>query len=195
MRVPAEQFTDFCTQVGTLCHVTWQSDTAENISERYHDTQSRLETAQIKLERLQELLKKAESMEDIITIESAISETEYEIEDLSGTMRHYDALVGYATVDLELSEVYRLSGTEDAPKSFGEKLANAFTDGLAATGQALEDFAVWLAYSWLDILIFAAVVFAAVKLITRLRWGKKLPKLGRKKKNADASADETKTEE
>ena len=69
--------------------MTWQSDTAENISERYYDTQSRLETAQIKLERLQELLKKAESMEDIITIESAISETEYEIEDLSGTMRHY----------------------------------------------------------------------------------------------------------
>ena len=195
VRVPAEKFTDFCTQVGTLCHVTWQTDTAENISEQYYDTQSRLETAQIKLERLQELLKKAESMEDIITIESAISETEYEIESLSGTMRHYDALVDYAAVTLELSEVYHLSGTEDAPKSFGEKLANAFTDGLAATGQALEDFAVWLAYSWLDILIFAAVVFAAVKLITRLRWGKKLPKLGRKKKNADASADETKTEE
>lgn len=36
VRVPAEQFTDFCTQVGTLCHVTWQSDTAENISERYY---------------------------------------------------------------------------------------------------------------------------------------------------------------
>lgn len=195
VRVPAEKFTDFCAQVGTLCHVTWQSDTAENISEQYYDTQSRLETAQIKLGRLQELLKKAESMEDIITIESAISETEYEIESLSGTMRHYDALVDYATVDLEVNEVYRLSGTEDAPKSFGEKLGNAFTDGLAATGQALEDFAVWLAYSWLDILIFVAVVFAAVKLITRLRRGKKLPKLGRKKKTADASADETKPEE
>ena len=193
VRVPAEKFTDFCTQVGTVCHVTWQTDTAENISEQYYDTQSRLETAQIKLERLQELLKKAESMEDIITIESAISETEYEIESLSGTMRHYDALVDYAAVTLELSEVYRLSGTEDAPKSFGEKLANAFTDGLAATGQALEDFAVWLAYSWLDILIFAAVVFAAVKLIGCLRRGKKLPKIGRKKnKNA---ANETKPEE
>ena len=195
VRVPAEKFTDFCAQVGTLCHVIWQTDTAENISEQYYDTQSRLETAQIKLERLQELLKKAESMEDIITIESAISETEYEIESLSGTMRHYDALVDYAAVTLELSEVYRLSGTEDAPRSFGEKLGNAFTDGLAATGQALEDFAVWLAYSWLDILIFAAVVFAAVKLITRLRRGKKLPKLGRKKKNAETSADETKPEE
>ena len=110
MRVPAEQFADFCAQVGTLCHVTWQDDSAENISEQYYDTQSRLETAQIKLARLQELLKKAENMEDIITIESAISETEYEIERLSGTMRHYDALVDYATVTLELSEVYRLSG-------------------------------------------------------------------------------------
>lgn len=195
VRVPAGQFSDFCAQVGTLCHVTWQTDAAENISEQYYDTQSRLETAQIKLDRLQELLQKAESMEDIITIESAISETEYEIESLSGTMRHYDALVDYATVTLELSEVYRLSGTEDAPRSFGEKLANAFADGLAATGQALEDFAVWLAYSWLDILIFAAVVFAAVKLIARLRRGKKLPKLGRKKKNAEASAEETKPEE
>ena len=133
VRVPAEQFADFCAQVGTLCHVTWQSDSAEDISEQYYDTQSRLETAQIKLARLQELLKKAENMEDIITIESAISETEYEIERLSGTMRHYDALVDYATVTLELNEVYRLSGTEDAPKSFGEKLSNAFTDGLAGS--------------------------------------------------------------
>ncbi len=195
VRVPAAQFTDFCTQVGTLCHVTWQNDTAEDISEQYYDTQSRLETARIKLERLQELLKKAESMEDIITIESAISETEREIENLSGTMRHYDALVDYATVSLELNEVYRLSGTEDAPKSFGEKLGNAFSDGLAATAQALEDFAVWLAYSWLDILIFAAVVFALVKLVQYLRRGRKLPRLGRKRKNADASADQARPEE
>lgn len=195
VRVPSGEFEHFCSQIGELCHVTYQSSSAENITEDYYDVDSRLKTAQIKLERLQELLKKAESMEDIITIESAISETEYEIEDLSGTMRHYDALVGYATVDLELSEVYRLSGTEDAPKSFGEKLANAFTDGLAATGQTLEDFAVWLAYSWLDVLIFAAVVFVAVKLIGQLRRGKKLPKPVRKKKNAETPADETKTEE
>ena len=193
VRVPAEQYADFCAQVGALCHVTWQSDSAEDISEQYYDTQSRLETAQIKLARLQELLKKAQNMEDIITIESAISETEYEIERLSGTVRRYDALVDYATVTLELSEVYRLSGTEDAPKSFGEKLGNAFADGLAAAAEGLEDVAIWLAYSWLGILIFAAVVFAAVKLIGRLRGGKKLPKLGRKKRKN--TANETNVEE
>lgn len=190
IRIPAERFTEFCTQVGSLCHVTWSSDSAENISEQYYDTQSRLETAQIKLDRLQVLLEKAESMEDIITIEAAISETEAAIEALSGTMRHYDALVDYATVYLSLSEVYRLSGTEEAPKTFGERMSSAFADGLAATGEALEDFAVWLAYSWLGILIFLACAFAAVKLLALVLRGKKLPKLRRKKNAADGTPPE-----
>jgi HAMP domain-containing protein len=182
VRVPAGQFTDFCAQVGTLCHVTWQSDKAQNISEQYYDTQSRLETAQIKLERLQELLKKAESMEDIITIESAISETEYEIEELSGTVRRYDALVDYATVTLDLREVYRLSGTEDAPKTFGDKLGNAFADGLSAAGQAVEGLALWLAYHWLGVLVFALAAFAGVKLAVRARRGEGLIRQKKKEK-------------
>ena len=102
----------------------------------------------------------------------------------SMTMQELSALLG--------SRSY-LSGTEDAPKSFGEKLSNAFTDGLAAVAEGLENFAIWLAYSWLGILIFAAVVFAAVKLIGRLRRGQKLPKIGRKKNKN--TANETKVEE
>ena len=195
IRIPAAQFETFFQRAGQLCHVTYTNTTADDVSESYYDTEARLETARIKLERLQELLKKAESMEDIITIESAISETEYEIEELSGAMRHYDALVDYATVTLELSEVYRLSGTEDAPRTFGEKLGSAFSDGLSATGQALEDLAVWLAYSWLGLLIFAAAVFGVVKLILRLRRSGKLPQPGRKKRAAGAPANETKPEE
>ena len=58
VRVPAKEYERFCAQVGTLCHVTYMSSSAENITEEYYDTDSRLKTAQIKLERLQELLSK-----------------------------------------------------------------------------------------------------------------------------------------
>ena len=61
-------------------------------------------------------------MADIITIESAISDTEYEIESLSGTLRHYDALVDYATVSLTLSETYKLDENEGAPLTFGARI-------------------------------------------------------------------------
>ena len=169
VRVPAEQFTDFCTQVGTLCHVTWQSDTAENISERYYDTQSRLETAQIKLERLQELLKKAESMEDIITIESAISETEWNIEALSGTLRHYDALVDFATVTVSLQEVYKYSDTEELPENFGQRIGNALSRGWRSFVDGMADFIVALAYNWMWIVLWAAVIIAAAVIVGKIR--------------------------
>lgn len=191
VRVPAEQFTDFCAQVGTLCHVTWQSDTAENISERYYDTQSRLETAQIKLERLQELLSKADNMADIITIESAISDTEYEIESLSGTLRHYDALVDYATVSLTLSETYKLDENEGAPLTFGARIARAFTNGLRDTGVFLEDLAIGIANN----LVFLAVLAAlAVVVVRAVRKKKPFGRLGKKKSKLPAG-EEPKSEE
>ncbi len=80
VRVPTGQFEVFLDQVGELCHVVYQEKDSENISEAYYDTESRLVTQKTKLERLQELLGQAETMEDIITIESAISETELAIE-------------------------------------------------------------------------------------------------------------------
>ena len=113
VRIPADQFQPFLDRVGTLCHVTYQEQTSENVSEAYYDAESRLATQRTKLERLQNLLAQAENMEDIITIESAISDTELEIEQLTGTLRQYDALVDYATVYLSLQEVYQLSNVEE----------------------------------------------------------------------------------
>lgn len=133
VRVPAAEYEHFCEQVGSLCHVTYMSSSAENITEEYYDTDSRLKTAQIKLERLQELLSKADNMADIITIESAISDTEYEIESLSGTLRHYDALVDYATVSLTLSETYKLDENEGAPLTFGPRDARGPSRTVCAT--------------------------------------------------------------
>ena len=199
VRVPAERFEEFLSQIGTICTVTFQNQSAEDVSEAYYDTESRLETARIKLDRLQDLLRKAELMEDIITLESAISETEYQIERLSGDLRHYDALIGYSTVSVSLNEVYRITEPDPAPLTFGQRLANSFREGLSDFGSAMEDLAEWLAYSWLKLLVFALIVFGIVKLIARLRAkrggsgkvnksGKKL--FGRKDKTAPAETAE-----
>ena len=138
---------------------------------------------------LQALLAKATSMDDIITIESAISETEWDIENLSGTLRRYDALVDYATIDVELSEVYKLSGQDEAVTTFGGRLGQSFVNGLQAVGSALEDFAVWLAYSWVWLLVIAAVIVVIVRVVRRKSGGKKFS-LKRKGKDADAETKE-----
>ena len=194
VRVPAAKFESFCAGVGELCHVTYSTSSADDISESYYDTKARLDTAQIKLERLQALLKDADNMADIITIESAISDTEYQIDALSGTLRSYDSLVDYATVCLNLNEVYRLSNTEDAPKSFSEKLSNAFSEGIEDAGELLEDIAIWFAYNWLALIIWL-VLIAVIVLIVRGAWrGVKRARANRKAKKAALPAEQSAAE-
>jgi len=186
IRIPAEKLDMFLSSAGELCHVTWQELTQDDVSEVYYDTQGRLKTQQIKLERLQELLSKAEVMEDIITIESAISETEWNIENLSGTLRHYDGKVDYATVYINLQEVYKLSNVEEVPDSFGQRLGSAFERGVENFIDTMEDIAVDLAYGWIWWLLGVVVVVVLVRVVKR-KGPKtpKLPKLRRNKKTGD----------
>ena len=169
VRVPAAKYQAFLDQAGELCHETWRDTQQEDISERYYDTQGRLKTQQIKLERLQALLAKAENMEDIITIESAISETEQMIDDLSGTLRHYDGKVDYATVSISLSEVYKLSNVEEVPDSFMSRLGKAFSGGWSNFTDAIENFAVALAYGWMWVLILVVVAVVVVRVLRARR--------------------------
>ena len=173
VRIPAEKYQTFLDQAGALCHETWRDAQQDDISERYYDTQGRLKTQQIKLERLQALLAKAENMEDIITIESAISETEQMIDDLSGTLRHYDGQVDYATVSISLKEVYKLSDVEEVPDSFGSRLGKAFTGGWSNFTDAIENFAVALAYSWMWVLVLAVLAAAVIRVLRKRRRAKK----------------------
>jgi len=178
VRVPADKYNVFLSQAGELCHLTRQEANQQDISEAYYDTAGRLKTQQIKLERLQALLAEATVMEDIITIESAISETEQAIDSLSGRLRHYDGKVDYATVYVNIQEVYKLSNVEEVPETFGERLGNAFGNGVSNFVDSMEDLAVSFAYSWIWWLIFAVIVVAAIRVVRRKV---KLPK--RKKKD------------
>ena len=167
VRIPSARFQSFLKSVGGISHVISQEQNADNISERYYDTESRLATQRTKLERLLALLAKAETMEDIIDLENAISETELQIEQLTGSLRHYDSLVDYATVELRIREVLHLTTVEEAPPTFASRLGNAFTGGLRSFGDFLQGLAVFLAYNWIWLLFLGLVLLAVVKLSKR----------------------------
>ncbi|MDO4315833.1 MAG: DUF4349 domain-containing protein [Oscillospiraceae bacterium] len=186
VRVPAERYRAFLEQAGGLCHLISSDESQKDVSEVYYDTQGRLKTQQIKLERLQALLAKAERMEDIITIESAISETEQQIDDLSGTLQHYDALVDYATVYISIQEVYKLSNVEEVPDSFASRIGSAFTSGWAAFTDGVEDVAVALAYGWMWVVLLAVIAAAAVRVLRKRRGG-----AAPRPKKQDDKTDET----
>ncbi len=168
IRVPAEQFEPLLERAGEAAHMVSRDAYSEDVSEAYYDSEARLTTQRTKLERLQTLLAQAATMEDIIALESALSETELQIEYLTGSLRRYDSLVGYSTVNLQLREVYRLSTDEETPMTFGERLGSAFSTGLQRGRDNLEELVIGLAANWMTLLLLAAVIAGGVLGLRRL---------------------------
>lgn len=164
VRVPSEKFSEFLSSVGDNCHVVSVSQSSQDVGEQYFDTEQRLETLKNKHARLEELLLKAEKMTDIISLEDALSDTEYEINRLTSTLNRYDSLIGFSTVNIELAEVERtdISVTEDP--GFFERLGKSFKNGFADFGETLDDLAMWASYNIMGIIIFAVIIVILVKV-------------------------------
>ena len=186
VRVPSAKYNEFCGKVGTLAQLNSQRHTSENVSEAYYDTESRLVTQRTKLDRLQELLAKADKMEDIITLESASAETELQIERLTGTLRKYDALVDYATVEISLEEVYVLTEQEQPVIGFWPKLAEAFKTGTNRFVDDVENFALRFARNWISRLISLCIWVVIILLVVRFLRKKKDITLFQRKKTEQA---------
>ena len=167
VRVPAESFRAFLDASGNVAQVLSSRENAKDVSEYYYDTENRLATEKTKLARLQELLRKADTMSDIIELENAIADTEYSIDDLSGTLRHYDSLISFSTIDIRLNEVAVLRGQEVPPVTFGERLQKAWNTGCENAVTGLQDFVIGFSEHWLGWLIFIAVIIVIILMIRR----------------------------
>ena len=197
VRVPAEQFGAFLDRAGNIANTTYRNENSKDVSEAYYDLEARLTTQRTKLVRLQELLAQAENMEDIITIESAISDAELQIEYLTGSLRHYDSLIDFSTINVSLDEVYRLSTEEETPVTFGDRLASAFKRGLNQGVENIEDFVIGVARNWLSIMVWALIIALIVVLIRRRRRNRKeiranFPKFLKKNENTVSDDGEDK---
>lgn len=158
IRVPKEQFQVFLDTAGEIGHVVSSSESSADVGEEYHDTELRLKTLQTKQDRLLSLLEKAEVMEDIISLENSLSDVQYQIEQLTSTLNRYDSLVDYATIQLSVKEVIRLTDDSGQADSLVKRLGSAFADGFADFGRTTGDAAVWLAYHFIGLIILGAAL-------------------------------------
>ena len=171
IRIPAENYELFLGQTGDLGYVTYRSETTQNIGEQYYDTEARLKTQKTKQERLLSLLAKAETMEDIITLESALSDVEYEIEQLSSTLNRYDSLVGFSTIRRYLDEVHKVTEGTGVADSLGQRMAKGFSSSLAGLVEGFENTLVWASYHVFGLLVFGGLAVCGIVIGMR-KFGK-----------------------
>lgn len=187
VRIPAEQLDGFVDFVSENANVTHSSETAEDITLQYVDTEAKIKALETEQTRLLELLENAQTLSEILEIEARLSDVTYELERYSSQKRSYDNLVDYATVHLSVSEVEVLTPTEEP--TVWQRIANGFTASLDDVGTGFVDLFVWVTANSPRLAVWGAVIAGIVFIVRRAFRAK-----GRKKAApADAPRDTSET--
>lgn len=162
IRVPANRLEAFLDTVGNLGNVTSKSTNLRDVTTKYVDSEKHLEALRTEQEALLEILKKAETVEDIITVQDRLSYVKYEIESYEAILRTYDDQVEMSTVSLYLDEVEHETVTE--PETFWEEVSRRFNNSLENVRDGFLDFSSWILGNAPEIIVFL-VINAAIVLI------------------------------
>ncbi len=168
LRVPSNKFDEFMSFLGGLGETINTSVNGDDISLQYFDTETRLKTLRTREGRLQALLEKAATMEDIIELEQALADVSYEIQSLEMNLRDYDSLIDYSTVTITLQEVQVISEVKpSSPKTLGERISSGFysvLNVLADIGEKLLVFLIGGIPVWI---VLAIIIVPTVILVKR----------------------------
>ena len=150
MRVPAGQLDESTIDMTT----------------QYSDNEARLNTLYQKRDRLNELLSKAENVSDLIEIESAISDTQYQIDSFETSQRSIDRQVDMSTVSLTLVEQEKTVVNPEL--TLAQRIRAGFEDSIEWLGEFIRDLVVFIAMAS-PVLAVGAVCWLGWKLIRKIK--------------------------
>ena len=165
IRVPVKNYSAFTGETGNIGVIVSSSEYNEDITDRYVDTEARLESALIREERVLKILENANKLDDVLALERELSDIRYEIESLTGSLRKYDSLVSYSTVNLSIREVKSIVTPPQTVLTFGERVKVAFNRGLENLRNDFEDFVVDLSYNFVGVIVWIIIIIVIISVI------------------------------
>lgn len=178
VRIPSARFHEFLDGIeGEGAKVTSRYVNVENISRRYAETALSVESYEIQERRLLDMMEEAKKVSDMLEIEDRLTQVQNSLKQLKNSLSSMDTDVAYSTVNIQLNEV----GIYSQPRAttFGEKVREAFDDGIDGFVNGVQLFALWLVRNFLSLLVFIAVLLVAVAVLKRLaarlrkKWAKR----------------------
>jgi hypothetical protein len=124
LKVPSPSYAPFVAGLKTMGKQLYYSESTEDVTTTYYDLESRLETQRALMKTFQSYLTKANTIDEIMTVERRIAELQSEIDRTGSRFRNLSNLVDYATVELELEGPQSVSSL--GKTTLGERFASLF---------------------------------------------------------------------
>ena len=170
IRVPASSLDSFMERAKAIGSVISSAITETDVTDRYTDTERRLKAYQKQYDRVLDMMDQAQTVDELIQIESELSRLELNIEDCQGALNYWDERIQYSAVTIYVDEVKR-AAQEDQP--LGLQMQNALEDSWETfTENAKETLvntyaALPYIVTWLIVLVIVGGVVLVVVLTRR----------------------------
>lgn len=162
IRIPADRVDQFTDQLAGIANVVSQDKNLEDVTLRYVSTESRMKALQTEEARLLELMAQAETMSDLLEIESRLTDVRYELESVTSQLRLYDNQIDFATIHLEVDEVREYTPVKDP--TVWERIRDGFAGSLKGLGKGFVDLLVWIIASSPYLVVLGGLTFLIVRL-------------------------------
>jgi hypothetical protein len=150
IKVPANKLDSFIQDISATAK-DWEtkSISATDVTEEFIDVTARLNTKKELEARYLDLLKRANSVSDIMQVEAQLANVRGEIESMEGRLKYLNSQVSYSTVSLSYYVLVR------GPVGFFGRMGEGFVDGW----RALLEFAIGMMRAWPFVIIFGGLAW------------------------------------
>ncbi len=178
IRIPSEHYEDFLKDLDGNGRILSKSSWVDNITRSYYSQKAVLEGLELQEERPLDMLKKAESIEDMIAVKSRLTEVQTQLNQARTTLSGLDFDVEYSTVNLSIEEEERYTQTEIERASFIDRLKETLVDAGYMFMGAMEALLFALIY----LAPYAVIILIVVLLIRAIVRKRKASKLKKQQK-------------
>ena len=175
IRVPSPSYDAMLAGLIGLGRVLRRTENAEDVTLRYYDLESRLETKRGLLRTYQSYLGRANNIEEIMTVESWIANLQREIDQTGTQFRNLANLIDYSTIDVEISGPVSYYSKPSLGEKLGE-LFSAFGEVASSALLVLTGIIIYGVPAILILILLFWLLFGRIGLIKkvwRLAVGKK----------------------
>ncbi len=182
IRIPADRLDAFLNTVSGLGNVISQNTGLRDVTTSYVDSEKHLEALRTEQTALLDILAKATTVEDIITVQDRLTYVRYEIESYEAILRTYDDQIALSSVSLTVNEVER--ETPVVEETFGEEVSRRFKESMQDVGDGFRDFASWFLGNAPEIIVVIVILGVnALIVILIVKGVKRRIRKNREKKN------------
>lgn len=166
IRIPQEKLDTFLGEISGISNVNSRSESVKDITLTYVDLDSHKKALVAEQDRLLQLMERAETIDELITIESRLSDLRYQIQSMESQLRTYDNKVDYSTINLYINEVEVFTPVEE--ESTWERISSGFVDNIKSIKDGFVEFFIWFTVSVPYLLIWAVIIVVAVIIVRRI---------------------------